>query len=1025
MTKTRALVVILIGCLFASGAWAGKNPYRNISNRPFAAISNGPQGAIIVEESDHSFALADKANRQRAISAAIAEQHSPTSLKGAVAALRFMQKCGVKSRKTEIRAPRIAVHTANGRALLPDLDRATVTGAEIGDPNNQIAFQFEGWSASAQAVLENYLSRAMDVARSVYGPPAFNITVKVIADRNVQALQGGIYDVTTNEIRMPPPPTSGWNVPEDTFVLMMLILHAFHDDVALFFDNWEQGMAGAAATIIQTTAGVSPDYRPEIGPFYAMPVYEPNNQPALGNSTWYPESGFGVMFDFRVAMARAAWMKCHVEDNQFFKRFNTQYYAQLNGLPPAQRTQLAGDTPALVEICERVLPTVEGVPFASWYRQQYALDTSISIGRKLLVWNVPVQSVDYLGNVTDGVMLILVYYTTDPSGNEMARSGTAQLTYWDYTLTRSLFAQEGYEIVIPSDPNVPGMGLLFPNFFNVGGAQRVTVQLELDGLYGRYPFPLSSRRMVEPRQSVWENETSIYGTIVGANEGTIDIEGLGGLKGIEVVKGAWSGDLANRFLSPGQLSVTYDDGNGNVISRLVNVGYDSYGVIIRAGTRTGLTKHFSYGLNGLYMISVPLLAIRSDPAMALGIPRDRILLARWKPTAPSGGKYEFYPNIDPIEPGRGYWLRVLEDTTIAVDGVLPDEGDDVTTPLSPGWNQIGCGRNYNVSTNDLLIQSGNDALSYAEAVEKRWVQAGFWSYSQRSGYNLTSTLQPFGGYWLRCLLPQGAMLVFPAGGATSARAAKTVPAEGVSPYGKTRWQTRLVLDYGASVSEVVLGTATTASEGYDFRHDLQAPPPFGEAPTLRFTQPDWGDNAGDYASDIRGIHAKGPWRLRVLNLPKGAKATLRWPDLTQVPRGLRMVLTDRTTGRQIHMRTAAGYEFVGTETPREFEITLRPGTAGALAVTGMASNHTPQGVAITYTLTVDAAVTARVLNLTGHPIRELVRNKSETAGRATLLWDLKSANGLLVPNGLYLVEVTARAEDGQVARGLSQIAVTR
>ena len=125
------------------------------------------------------------------------------------------------------------------------------------------------------------------------------------------------------------------------------------------------------------------------------------------------------------------------------------------------------------------------------------------------------------------------------------------------------------------------------------------------------------------------------------------------------------------------------------------------------------------------------------------------------------------------------------------------------------------------------------------------------------------------------------------------------------------------------------------------------------------------------------------------------------------------------------MRTAAGYEFTGTGAPAEREIQLRRGSSGALAVMGLAGVPTRQGVEVTYVLSADAAVTATVLNVAGRPIRDLVQDKPQSAGRATLLWDLRASDGLPVPNGAYLVELAARSEDGQLARGVSRVSVFR
>jgi hypothetical protein len=67
----------------------------------------------------------------------------------------------------------------------------------------------------------------------------------------------------------------------------------------------------------------------------------------------------------------------------------------------------------------------------------------------------------------------------------------------------------------------------------------------------------------------------------------------------------------------------------------------------------------------------------------------------------------------------------------------------------------------------------------------------------------------------------------------------------------------------------------------------------------------------------------------------------------------------------------------------------------------------------------------RILNIAGRPIRDLVLDEPQTAGRSTLLWNLRSATGAPVPSGAYLVELTARSEDGQVARGIGRTWVNR
>jgi len=998
-----ALGVAVLALVLGSAAYGGPNGFRNVWNAPFASISDGPQGAIVVD--GPASTVLDTAARKQAVRDAIAQQHSPRALSQAAAAVRFLRTRGIEPR-AELRVPRMIVHTRAGRPILPDLYRARTSGVTIGDPANNITFQYEGWSTSDEQALQAYLDDAMPIARAIYGPPAFDTTVKIIQDDTLQTLQGGTYDVTTNELRLPK--LSG-NFPEDSFVLIMLVLNAFRDDVALFYDSWEQGMIGAAATAVQISPGASPGYDPaNPGPFYSGSVYEPMNQPPLGNSTWYPP-GFSGMLVWRIAEARVAWFKCYTEDPQFFLRFNTRYYAKLNSLSAGEQTALAGDTPSLLEVCQTVLPNVEGSPFVSWYRQQYALDTSVTVGPKMYCWNIP---------LTDAVALIVEHYETTPTGDEIPKGGTAYTTYFNYDFTLTLFAQEGNEITIPATGDSAGEGFLLPTFFNVGGPQRITVQIEINGLWARYPFPYGVRGF-DP------GENNLYGCIIGPIEGTINVVGLDGLTDVEVKRGVWGGIVSDTGLSPTQLEITFDDGKGNQVTRKVNVAFDSYDVLFPAGARSALAKNLPVGTNGLYMISVPLWCIEQDPARALGIPNDKLLLARWKPNAPGGGTYDIYPTIDPLAPGLGYWLRVLSDVTIAVDGILPPDSDDVPVKMNAGWNMIGCARNRNVDLGELLVQRGAaDSEPFADAITDGWVQGGLWAYSQQSGYELTQKLKPFEGYWLRCLLPEGATLLFPTSTAAASTKERTASADS-SPFGKTLWQTALTLDVGSSRSTATMGAARSAGDGFDARCDLQAPPPFGDQPTLHFANDDWGPNAGEYASDFRGPRARGPWKLRVANLPRGVRARLRWPDLSQVPQEFRPVLLDRARGRTVYMRTSGGYEFTGTGTPCGLEIVLRRDKGANLAVTGLIGAQSGQSMAITYALSADAAVSVRILNIAGRPVRDLVLDKPQTTGCSTLVWNLRGATGAPVPNGAYLIELTARSEDGQVAHGIGRTWVNR
>jgi len=964
---------------------SGATPFRNTTNTPFATRCDGPQGALIIAD-DGAVAPAD------------ARVEQARKLRHAAATLARLKRLGLAHPRATARAPRLAVHTQGGRLVLPDLVRSAAVG-DLGDPANQLSFEYEGWTAPEQAVLENYLAAAYPKARLVYGPPAFNITVKIIRDDSIDVLQGGIYDATANEIRMPE--LTG-NVAEDTFILMLLVLRAFHDDVGLFYDAWEQGFVGAAATAVQLQPGVSPEFDPkDPGPFYALSVYEAENHPELGNPTFFPEGDFGGMLVWRIAAARAAWTKCWIQDPDFFSNFNQLYYTRFT-------EGLQGDVLSLREIAAAVLPTVEGLPFQEWYPRQYVLDTSVRSGLKEYTWNIPLDS---------AVVLIVEHYLTDEVGNEYVRGGQARAIYWSFDFSVNLFAEEGNLIDVPTTGDTPGEGFLIPTFFNIGGPQRITVQIDLNGLSSNYPFPYGVRGF-DP------GENNLYGGILNETSGEIDVEGGDGIVGLDTRRGIWGDRITAADLSPLKLAVTFTNSSNEQITRHVNVGWDSYMLLVDGGAQTTVSHTFSRGTTGLHMMSLPLTPVQQSAPEALGIAAADFLLARWDAAAPPEGRYRVWPVCEPFAPGKGFWLRVLQDVNASILGVKPSDDNRILVPLELGWNMIGSPRLDPIPVEALKVQVGTDTpVPLAEAVSKRYVQNGIFGYDQSAGYSLVDELFPFEGYWLRCLLPAGCRLAFEPVQTASAQTAQGSSARLPRP----DWRLPIHVQCGQLASTAAyLGGAQAATDGNDPEYDIQAPPAFGPYVAARFLR---GENSGPaYVADVRGPEGLGEsWLLQFTSTVPSEPVRVSWPDLCQVPTDLRPVLTDLDSGKRVYMRTSPGYTVGATDegTCRRLRIDLSGPGASTLVVSSMAATAHRGAVTVAYTLSRDASVRARVLNIAGRPVRALAQDRVQTSGANSLVWNLSSDNGARVPNGLYLVEVQARGDDGSVARGVRSVRVSR
>src|SRR5262249_18526966 len=150
-------------------------------------------------------------------------------------------------------------------------------------------------------------------------------------------------------------------------------------------DAWEIGMARAAAVIaaqdIQTYNGTTLD--PANGFFYT-PAYDLLNQPPLGNNTFTPPTQSNQPFNSttpsgmlvpRLEMASTAWLKCYIENHNFFQQFNAAYYAAVIADATA-----ANDVSRLRSYARSADPMVELQSFDAWFEQQYVLDTSVTPG---------------------------------------------------------------------------------------------------------------------------------------------------------------------------------------------------------------------------------------------------------------------------------------------------------------------------------------------------------------------------------------------------------------------------------------------------------------------------------------------------------------------------------------------------------------------------------------------------------------------------------------------------------------------
>lgn len=999
--------------LVATAAWSV--PYRNVVNVPFNTRSNGPQGALVIDVPAGSRSAADL--RQLVLKQAVPIQRA--HVQTVAQQMRRWKQRGVLPENAQMAVDMLVVLRDGGKIVQPARTR-------YGD--GTLSFTFEGWNAGQEAFLRQVINTALPLIESVYGKPAQSGTVKVvnydeqIGDRD--AVAGGIFNASTNEILFPV-----YNSQNSVIInLVHVLIHAFHGPLIFDYDAWEEGFARAVTVLVAhrvaQAMGVSdPDGFFNTDPnYHALPFYDLLNQPALGNNVFIAPSlkqlpispgWLGGMYLPRMQMAGSAWLKVHLEDPEFFKKFNAQYYAQYN---PNESIKLSGDIPRLKAIAASVLAnggTVEGLPFDRWYERQYVLDTSVSFGKKIYAWVVPDRADE--GKDNPGISMVVMYYQTTADGDEIPLNDVCYPIYWDYNQQNRLFLGAQYERI----DIVDGEGTVAPLFINIGGAQRVLIDLPLGGLHLRIPF-------APGYGGTKTNPNNLYGAVLGLDSGTVHISSNIGVQGSTTLS---QGGFGIKLPSPAfeqlaRYTITIKDGNGNTVAtRQVNLGYQEAVLTLEVtDSAQTLTHTFPAGLR---MISLPILPFASDNADALGVPRNQLLLAHWRQDTPGDNKYLLYPTAPPFRPGVGYWVKLRSTVIADIRGVTPRTDQNFTIATTYGWNQIGNPFTTPVDVSDIEVQYLlNDPVPFATAVGKGWVGGTIWRYNpSTNSYEPATTLQPWEGYWLRVLVAEGVTLTFPAPVASGASLSRTRQSVGA----KTDWQIALTASAGDSRAQVRVGQAAGAGDGFDPAYDSEAPPDFGQMLSFGVLNPDWGTAAGIYAADVRRSGARATWNLQVRTPAPEMDVTLTWSDLRFVPKDTRLVLVDDATGRRYNLRTVSSVTLRTDQTgTRRLQLLAEPQSGATLRITGLRAQRTRGGAySIQYTLSADAQVQAEVLSASGKPVKILQKGVPSRAGIQSMSWDGRDAGGVAVPAGAYLLRIRAQTEDGTSSQAILPMVVTR
>jgi hypothetical protein len=253
-----------------------------------------------------------------------------------------------------------------GSPVLPDLEAASSrqrrgfsAAAATG-----LTFTFNSpahpWTSADMATLTAALDAFYPVAKSVYGDPAFSITVNVRQDPTISV--GGLYSPSLNEMVLPHLARLD--------PLCHEMIHAFRDDNIVLLGTYEEGMTRTAEIEVFNQLDTYTHDWDEHHSYTYDVYYDALNTAVVGawGGSVLAHPAFGLL---RYQLAGYAWAKPLLENEGFLRDFNREYNARML-LHRSTRSTAS----ALIAIAAASQPNVEGEPFLSWYAKQGIFNAS-------------------------------------------------------------------------------------------------------------------------------------------------------------------------------------------------------------------------------------------------------------------------------------------------------------------------------------------------------------------------------------------------------------------------------------------------------------------------------------------------------------------------------------------------------------------------------------------------------------------------------------------------------------------------
>ncbi|MCD6308721.1 MAG: hypothetical protein J7M24_06980, partial [Candidatus Latescibacteria bacterium] len=360
------------------------------------------------------------------------------------------------------------------------------------------------------------------------------------------------------------------------------------------------------------------------------------------------------------------------------------------------------------------------------------------------------------------------------------------------------------------------------------------------------------------------------------------------------------------FIAPGiEYYIVAKDVNGVEARAPVDVGYYSISALVSDvksnAPVSGGSEQTSYRL-----ISIPLAltatSITDQIKNSLPVGDYGTSWRLFRYPAGSDSPQE-YPNMEPFEPGRAFWLISTSDFTLTTpEGTTVSTEEPFRIELKSGWNDIANPWMYDISWDD-ISNPGNAELSALYQYDGAWSDPT----------NPPKKMEDWKGYAVRNM-------------ESSSRYIFLNPSKGTGkPVAKQSEPALWTLSIAARAGEAIdtanhLGVHYGAEATWD-RYDHVEPPPVGRYVSVSFPHRDWTTYPCDYTVDFRPPAETVSWDFVVKTNIPGEMVDVEFKGAEALPAGLDYRLFDGVTGGEMTV-DGAGFSFRSGDGVTERRFTL-------------------------------------------------------------------------------------------------------